>query len=163
MAKPKITSLVNIETLVEEYNTLREEKKRIESRMKTLSEDIKGYAETHGSKDDKGSFYCDSSSYSFGKVAKKSVSFITDKALSFFKTHNMHDAIKIVETIDEDAVEKYISDGSLSYSDLESITQTKTTYAVDVKKKEVVEDEVSETTIPIAASKKPVHKLKGRS
>ena len=46
MAK-KVTSPVQIDSLLVEYDRLREEKKTIEARMKKLSEDIKKYAEAN--------------------------------------------------------------------------------------------------------------------
>lgn len=159
MAK-KVTSMVSIDSLLLEYNKLREEKKTIEARMKKLSEDIKDYAEKNGVKDDKGSFYAENNSFTFGKQAKKSISFIQDKALEFFKKRKLVEAIKVVETIDEEAVEKYIKDGAITFKDLEEITETKVTYAIDIKKKEEM-PEVEQTTVQLVASKKPKLNLKG--
>ena len=82
-----------------------------------------------------------------------------DKAIEFFKAHNLHDAIKITEVIDEDAVERYINQGEITFEDLESITETKVTYAIDLKKKEDM-PVVEETTVQMAASKKPKPILK---
>ena len=154
MKKLSIGSQQSIDAKVQEYYRLREEAKSIKSRMDTLAKEIKSYASTHGEKDDKGSFYCDNGQFMFGQQAKKSISFIRDKAIEFFKTHGMLDAVKITEVIDEEAVEKYINDGSLSFEDLEGITETKTTYAIDLKKKEDM-PVVEETTVSLAASKKP--------
>lgn len=144
----------SIDSKVQEYYRLREEAKTIKSRMDTLAKEIKAHASAHGVKDDKGSFYCDNGTFMFGQQAKKSVSFIRDKAIEFFKTHGMLEAVKTTEVIDEEAVEKYINDGSLTFEDLESITETKTTYAIDLKKKEDM-PVVEETTVSLAASKKP--------
>ena len=144
----------SIDDKVQEYYRLREEAKTIKNRMDTLAKEIKDYAGVNGTKDDKGSFYCDNGTFMFGQQAKKSVSFVFDKAIEFFKTHGLLDAIKTTEVIDEDAVERYINDGKITFDDLESITQTKVTYAIELKKKEdmpVVED----TTVAIAASRKP--------
>lgn len=139
---------------VAEYDALRTQSKTIKSRMDTLAKDIKKYAETYGVKDDKGSYYCDNGAYQFGQQAKKSVSFVPDKALDFLKSHGFTDAIKTVETIDEDVVERLVGDGAITFEDLESITQTKVTYAIDLKKKEDM-PVVEETTVTLAASKKP--------
>lgn len=159
MAK-KVTSPVQIDSLLVEYDRLREEKKTIDTRMKKLSEEIKKYAEANGVKNDKGSFYSENDSFTFGKMAKKSVSLIQDKAIEFFKRRKLLNAIKVVETIDEDAVEKYINEGKISFEELESITDTKVSYSIDIKKKEVMQ-EVEEVVVPLVASKKPKLSVKG--
>ena len=94
-------SVDDINSKVAEYNALREQAKTIKSRMDTLAKEIKEYASQNGVKDDKGSYYCDNGSFMFGQQAKKSVSFIVDKAIEFFKTNGLHEAVKIVEVIDE--------------------------------------------------------------
>lgn len=144
----------SIDAKVQEYYRLREESKTIKSRMDTLAKEIKEYANKNGVKDDKGSFYCDNGTFQFGQQAKKSVTFVLDKALEFFKSHGLTDAVKTVEAIDEEAVERYINEGRVTFDDLESITQTKVTYAIDLKKKEDM-PVVEETTVAMAASKKP--------
>lgn len=144
----------SINDKVQEYYRLREEAKTIKSRMDTLAKEIKEYSSQHGVKDDKGSFYCDNGTFQFGQQAKKSVTFVVDKAIEFFKKNGLVDAVKTTEVIDEDAVERYINEGRVTFDDLESITQTKVTYAIDLKKKEDM-PVVEETTVPIAASKKP--------
>ena len=150
----------DINSKVAEYHALREQAKTIKSRMDTLAKEIKEYAGKNGVKDDKGSFYCDNGSFMFGQQAKKSVSFIVDKAIEFFKSNGLHEAVKTVEVIDEEAVGRYVDEGRVTYDDLESITQTKTTYAIDLKKKEEM-PVVEETTVSIAASKKPKLSPKG--
>lgn len=150
----------DINSKVAEYNALREQAKTIKSRMDILAKEIKEYASKNGVKDDKGSFYCDNGTFMFGQQAKKSVTFIVDKAIEFFKSNGLYEAVKTVEVIDEDAVGRYVDDGRVTYDDLESITQTKTTYAIDLKKKEEM-PVVEETTVSIAASKKPKLSAKG--
>ena len=144
----------SIDSQVQEYYRLREEAKTIKNRMDALAKEIKEYASANGVKDDKGSTYCDNGTFMFGQQAKKSVSFKKDVAIVFFKSKGLLDAIKITEVIDEDAVEKYIGEGLITFEDLESITETKVTYAIDLKKKEDM-PVVEETTVAIAASKKP--------
>lgn len=143
-----------IDEKVREYDKLRSESKLIKSRMDALSKEIKEFATLNGVKDDKGSFYYDNGAFLFGSQAKKSVSFKEKEAIEFFKTRGLLDAVKITEVIDEDAVEKYINDGAISFEDLESITETKVSYAIDLKKKEEL-PVVEETTVSVAASKKP--------
>ena len=149
----KIVSLP-IESVLNEYNSLREEKKKIESRMSALAKQIKEDAEARGVKDDKGSFYAENDNFIYGKQCKKSVSFDKDKAISYFKNHGYEDCIDTVEVINEAAVEGHVNSGDISFEDLEDITTTKVSYAVDVKKKEEM-SEVQQTTVSMAASKKP--------
>ena len=153
-AKTKATTIsLPVGTLLEEYYSLREQKKTIEDRMKYLADLIKANAENVGVKDDKGSYYAEDERYVYGKQCKKSVSFDKDKAIEFFKSHGYDECIETVEVINEDAVENLINTGDISFEDLESITTTKVTYAIDIKKKEDM-PEVSQTEVPLAASKK---------
>jgi len=152
----KTVDLIPIEQVLQEYDKLRSEKSKLESRLKTLSEDIKSYAEQHGSKNDVGSFYGETDAFIYGKQAKKSISFNVDKTLDFLKQHELSKAIVTVETLDEKAIEQYVADGRISISDLEDITNTKVIYAVDVKKKEEMPVVESVTVpAPVAASRKP--------
>ena len=154
-AKTKATSIsLPIGSLLEEYNSLREQKKTIEDRMKYLADLIKADAEKVGVKDDKGSFYAEDEQFIYGKQCKKSVSFDKDKAIEFFKNHGYDDCVDTVEVINEEAVEGRVNSGDISYEDLESITSTKVTYAIDIKKKEEM-PVVEQTEAPLAASKKP--------
>ena len=57
--------------------------------------------------------------------------------------------------LDESAIERYVSEGEVTVEDLEDITNTSVTYAIDLRKKEEVVDEVTESTVSIAASRKP--------
>ena len=153
-AKGKVTQIVPVGMLLTEYNTLREQKKTIEDRMKYLSDQIKSNAERVGVKDDKGSYYAEDDNFIYGKQAKKSVSFDKDKTIQYLKDHKLNDCIDTVEVINENAVETHINSGDISFEDLEDITVTKVTYAIDIKKKEEM-PEVEQTSVPMAASKKP--------
>ena len=143
-----------IGSLLEEYYSLREQKKTIEDRMKYLADQIKANAEKVGVKDDKGSFYAEDEQYVYGKQCKKSVSFDKDKAIEYFKIHGYDECIDTVEVINEEAVESRINTGDISFEDLEAITNTKVSYAIDIKKKEDI-PEVEQTEVAMAASKKP--------
>ena len=144
---------VSISTMLTEYESLRAQKKIIEDRMKVLAEQIKADAEKVGVKDDKGSFYAENEYFIYGKQCKKSVSFNQEKALSFFKDRGYTDCIDTVEVINEEAVEGHINTGDISFEELEEITVTKVTYAIDLKKKEDM-PVVEEKEVPLAASKK---------
>lgn len=153
-AKTKATVIqMPIGKLLEEYHSLREQKKTIEDRMKYLADQIKENAESTGVKDDKGSYYAENEQYVYGKQCKKSVSFDTDKALSYFKNHGFEECIDTVEVINEEAVEGRINAGDISFEDLESITTTKVSYAIDIKKKEDM-PVVEQTEVAMVASKK---------
>ena len=155
-AKAKTTAVefpVSIEVMLNEYDSLRGQKKTIEDRMKVLSDQIKAYAEKNGVKDDKGSYYAENEQYVYGKQCKKSVSFNVEKALDFFKENGYEDCINTVEVINEEAVEAHINEGDISFEELESITTTKVQYAIDIKKKEDM-PVVEQTEVPLAASKK---------
>lgn len=142
------------EAKVREYDALREQAKTIKNRMDVLAAELKDIAEKHGVKNDSGSFYVESSEFIFGKQAKKTVSFDTDTAVEFFTRRGFHDCVKTVKVINEGAVESRVSNGDISYSDLESITKTKVSYAIDVKRKEAM-PEVEQSSVTVAASRKP--------
>ena len=153
-AKSKATVIsLPIGAMLSEYDSLREQKKKIEDRMKYLADQIKANAEKVGVKDDKGSFYAEDEQFIYGKQCKKSVSFNQEKALSYFRDHGYDDCITTVEVINEEAVESRINTGDISFEDLEDITTTKVSYAIDLKRKEEMA-EVELTEVPIAASKK---------
>ena len=153
-AKSKATVIsLPIGAMLSEYDSLREQKKKIEDRMKYLADQIKANAEKVGVKDDKGSFYAEDEQFIYGKQCKKSVSFNQEKALSYFRDHGYDDCITTVEVINEEAVESRINTGDISFEDLEDITTTKESYAIDLKRKEEM-SEVEQTEVPIAASKK---------
>lgn len=141
----------DINSAVSEYYALRERKKVIDARMKSLSERIKSYSQSHGATSDTGSYYCENDTYYFGSVSKKSVSLDQEKALQYLKSHGMEDAIKSVEVVDEQVLEQYIADGSITAKDIESISSVKSTYSLDVKKKEEVPDIQQ---VPLAASRR---------
>lgn len=147
-------TVVSIEQKVTEYDKLRAQSKTIKSQMDKLSAQIKDSAEKLGTKDDKGSYFYETDQYIFGKVAKKSVSFSEEKAIKFFKKKGLDKCIDIVEVINEEAVSGYVSSGDITYEELDDITQTKTTFAVDVKKKEEM-PEIEQTRVPLVASAKP--------
>lgn len=153
-AKSKATVIsLPIGAMLSEYDSLREQKKKIEDRMKYLADQIKANAEKVGVKDDKGSFYAEDEQFIYGKQCKKTVSFNQEKALSYFRDHGYDDCITTVEVINEEAVESRINTGDISFEDLEDITTTKVSYAIDLKRKEEM-SEVEQTEVPIAASKK---------
>ena len=149
--KSTVSPLVPIGTLLERYSRVMDEKKTIEAELKKLSEEIKEAAEKTGVKDDRGSYYASTDNFVYGKVAKKSVSFDEAKAIAFVKSHGFNDCVRTIEVLDESAVESRVNSGDITYDELEGITVTKVTYAVDVKPKEEM-PEVEE--YPVAAKRR---------
>ena len=132
----KSAPIASVDSKVEEYSFLRSQAKTIKSRMDALAKEIKSYAEKCGVKDDKGSFYCENDRFIFGNQARKSVSLKQEETLSFLKENGYTEAIKVVETVDESVFERLMSEGKISFEDVESLTNVKVTYAIDIKEKE---------------------------
>jgi len=130
--------MINI--LVEEYNKLSEQSKLIDSRKKELSKQIKEYAQKEGTKDDKGSYYSENDNYLFGSVARKSVKLNRERAETLLKSKKLwKEVVVVVEEIDENKVESLVAEDLISFEELESMTDVKTTYSVLVKPKETKE------------------------
>lgn len=155
-AVKEIATKANIEDLLLEYDSLREREKAIKKRKETISDMLKDFAVREGVEDDKGSSYFDSTSYVLGRIAKKSISFDKSKSLLLFSSKGLDDCVTYEPSINEDAVEKHIASGDISYDELQSITKEKVTYSVSVVQKESM-PEVKETFV---ASKKPKLSLK---
>lgn len=151
-----------VESFVAEYAQLSKQSKVIENRKKLLSEAIKAYAQTNGTKDDKGSCYCESDYFTFGAQCKKSISLDEEKAKDFIKAKGFDDCLKTVIKVDEDALERRVSTGDITQKELESITNSNITYAVTVKAKETIEEmpEVQQTETVAASRRKPLLKKK---
>ena len=152
MAVKKV--IVPIEQALDEYALLKKQEKIITDRKAYLATIIKEHAEKFGVKDDKGSFYASNDTYQWGKQAKTSVSFKEEEAIHFFKEKGYKECIKVVETLDQDAVALRLSVGDVTPDDIENITTKKTTYAVDVKIKEEITATVEETSLPKASMRK---------
>ena len=156
--KKAVLDRATIESMVAEYNELRVREKTIAERKKVLSEAIKNFVKENGVKDSKGSFYAENNDFTYGAMCKKSIKFDTEKAVSFFESINHKECIEYVPTVNEDAVEQLVADGVIDTDALETITKTTTTYSVDVRAKNEEMPEVEVSTI--AASKKPVKKIR---
>lgn len=143
-----------IDSLVEQYDKFRSEKKIVETRLAELSNQIKEYAQKNGEKDDKGSFYCENASYSFGAQAATSVRLDSDSAIEFLESRGFTSCVKtkVVKELDEAKIDELLESGDISDEDFRRFIKVSTRYSVVVKKKEEVEEvEVTE----IAASKRP--------
>lgn len=160
MLKSKVTKLkqkktpdVNIESIVEEYNNILAQEKLLSKRKKELADAIKDFAVSNGDQDAKGSHYYETGNdYVIGNLASHSISLNTEKAKELCVSKGIYkDVVKISESIDEDKLEKYVGD-TISYEELQSVTNIKDTYRVLVKKKEVPSD--MPVVQQMAASKK---------
>ena len=140
-----------------EYSELSKQIKLLDERKKSLGDTIKCYAMDNGSKDDKGSFYCEKDNFTFGAQCKKSVSLNEDKAMEFLESKGFTECIKMVAKVDEEALEKRCSTGDITPEELESITTSRVSYAVTVKSIGEM-PEVQQTEV-VAASRKPTRKL----
>lgn len=136
---------------VEEYDVLREQSKNIKKRMDSLASQVKQYVVENGVKDDSGSLYSENDQYIFGQQSRKSVSLDQEKTLAFLKTLGLVDAIKTIEVLDVEAFERYVDSDTISYEDVEKLSTIKVTYAIDIKKKEVMEEA---EVFPIAAKRR---------
>ena len=151
--KPKIIpDESTIAVLVEEYNSLSSQEKVIKARKSELSTIIKDYAMSKGTKDDKGSFFSENETFTFGAQCKRQVTFDVEKAVNFFESKGFEDCYRLVPEIKEDAVESRLEKGDITYEQFSKITNVSTNYAVSVKAKKVIVD-AQETTI--SAKKKP--------
>lgn len=131
-----------IELIVREYVSCREQKKALEERMKTLSEEIKNYAMSNAKKNDKGSYYLQDDTYTYGMSNRKSVKLDTDKALDFVKKNGFNNAIIVREEIDEDVISALVASGDITPEELEALTTVKETMSVYVGKNEDVSAEI---------------------
>lgn len=141
----------SVESLVREYDELREKESKIKARKEQIAKDIKEYALSHGTKSNTGSCYCECGDFTYGAQAKTSITF-TEGAVNFLENRGLDIAVKVVKQVDGDKINDLIEQGKMTVDDLRSITTSKTTYSIDVKKKKAVEDVAEE--VPVAASRK---------
>lgn len=132
-----------INEVVQEYDTIRVQEKTLKERKKYLADIIKDYAQEHGVKDDTGSLYCDSDSFIYGATAVKKTTLDEEKALEYLKASKdpeVNACVVTKEYVNEDAVEECITKGLLTVEEVQKLVNTKVSYSVSVKEKEVIED-----------------------
>lgn len=139
LKKPQLTQK-NIESLGREYAELSQTIIQLDSRKKELADLIKKGAEEFGVKDDKGSFYLESDEYVMGKVSRQSFSLDQEKAVKTLESLGLGDLVDVVTTkvVNEDKLNKAVSEGRVSFDTVEGFTNVKTSYSVLVKEKEEV-------------------------
>lgn len=148
-----------IEGILEEYQTINDKMKVLDKRKKEIAKLIKEYSNTNGVKNSTGSMYCENDKFVFGQQARKSVKLNFDRAKDFFMERKLWDRVRVIkEDINEDEVEKLVADHLMTMEDLESIVDTKVTYAVSIKEKTVQATEMPE--VQVASTKKKTLKRK---
>lgn len=145
--------------MVSEYQELKKKEKVIAERKKLLADNIKAYAQENGTKDSNGNVYVETDSYIFGSQCRKSVSLDEAKAMKLFNLKGFDECIELKPVINEKAVELRLAQGDITPEEIESVSKTKTTMAIDVREKEEVV-EIQQTKATIAAQKKPKLKLR---
>lgn len=140
--------------MAKQYAELSSQIKLLEESKKELSTAIKEASEELGVKDSKGSFFCDTSEYITGKVAKKSVTLNESLAIPFLKGKGLNNCIETVtlEKVNEKCLSNAVSEGKITQKEFESLCNIKTTYSVSVQKKEEMPE--VDVTHCVAASKK---------
>lgn len=159
MALKKIVTPVFTEEeafkLSKEYSDLSAQIKLMEEKKKFLADKLKVCAEKYGVKDDKGSYYLESDNFIVGKVARKSIKLDNDLAVSSLEALGLGDVIDFVKTVNEEKLEKAISESRLSIEDVKSFTKETVSYSVLVKEKqEMPEVDVSEVSVAKKKGKK---------
>ena len=138
-----------------QYLDLSEQIKVLEAKKKELAEKLKECATHYGVKDDKGSYYCETETCIYGRVAKKSVRIDQAKAVNTLNKMGRSDLVEQVVTyqVNEDKLEEAIQKGEVSIDTVESFTDINTSYSVSVKKIEVGE-EIAQSSLKKASRKK---------
>jgi len=154
----KVTSIFSkkdYQSMGEEYLEVSAQIKELESKKKALAEKLKEGAESFGVKDDKGSFYCDTDSCIFGKVAKKSVRLDQEKAVDVLERKGLGDVVDVITTkvVNEERLTSAVQSGRISLEEVEDFTNVSTSYSVSVTEKKTVTAEVEQTTLKAARKK----------
>lgn len=142
-SKTKVQPLFSAEDIGrmgKEYADISAQIKKLEEQKKALADKIKSGAEQFGVQDDKGSFYLESDSYVMGKVAKKSFKIDQEKAVNVLESMGLGDVVDevVVKTVNEDRLQKAVSEKRITLNDVEDFTNVSTSYSVLVKEKEAM-------------------------
>lgn len=141
--KKKVSIVITKEEylmMADEYAQLSAQIKILEDKKKSLSEKLKEGATQYGVKDDNGSFYITSPTYTIGRIARKSITF-KDSAIAYLKKKKLYDKcvdVETIEKINEDKLKKQVENGKLNLADLRNITDENVTYSVSVKATEEI-------------------------
>jgi hypothetical protein len=135
----------NPESIINELETLKANKKLIEKREEELKKELGVILEAEGTKDNKGSFNLIIGDIKAQKQARKTVKLNPEKAEELFKELGIwKDVTETKTVIKDDLVEQAVVDEKLSMDDLEKVTDIKVTYAIVIGKYEPEQDEMPE-------------------
>lgn len=146
--KTKVVSR-SIDEIVYELTALKDRMKDIKKREDELKLQLGTILEGEGTKDSKGSFKMIVGDKLAQKQARKSVSINRERAEKFFKSIAIwDDVIEIKEEIKDELVEQALLAEKFTMSELEEITDVKTTYAIVVTDyKPADSDEMPEVSV----------------
>ena len=134
---------VNVYDKIKMLKSILEEKAQLEKIEKVLKEEINAYFENIP-KDSFGNRYVETpDGLKLKREIRKKVAINEAKAKKFFKGIKRYADVareEIIVTFNEDAIEQLIAEGAMTLEDLNSITDTKVSYAT-VFPKEVKEEE----------------------
>lgn len=151
-SKKKYTKQV-ADQMATEYAELSAKIKALTETKNELSAKIKECALELGSKNNEGSSIFDTGSFTIANNVVSRVELDDEKAISFAKKNGFDDCVKIVEAIDEKALEKHYKSGDISDKQMKDLTNISVSYRVSVKKNELM-PEIEQ----VAASRKKVRK-----
>lgn len=131
-----------IDDFVQEYSSVSAQIKTLEERKKSLSAMIKSYAKEHGTKDDKGSYFCENDNFIYGVVSKSKM-VARENIISLLKEMGREDCIQCVELPYLEVIDKYHDEGIFTDDDISKLFEVKEmTPSISVKeKKELTEIE----------------------
>ena len=138
-----------------EYAEVSKQIKVLEDRKKLLAAKIKDGAVKFGTLDDKGSSYLEVNGFIAGNVSKVSMSLDQKKGVEYLEKKGLGDLVDVeeVKTINEDRLEKAVSEKRLTLDEVEGFTNKTQSYQVSVKAVEEM-PEVEQSNLSLAASKK---------
>lgn len=148
-----------INNLVQEYHDLKTRKAQIDKRMKEVTKDIKDYLSKNVQADAKGNRYLEDDKFTFGTMARKTITLDQDKARVYFAQQGLLDDVLEVQTfVSEDKIAKLVMDGKITEEDVQALANVKTTYAIDIKEKKV--EEIVDVEVASSPKKKMLPKRK---
>lgn len=148
-----------INNLVQEYHDLKTRKAQIDKRMKEVTKDIKDYLSKNVQADAKGNRYLEDDKFTFGTMARKSITLDQDKARVYFAQQGLLDDVLEVQTfVSEEKIAKLVMDGKITEEDVQALANVKTTYAIDIKEKKV--EEIVDVEVASSPKKKMLPKRK---
>lgn len=148
-----------INGLVQEYHDLKTRKAQIEKRMKEVTKDIKDYLSKNVQADAKGNRYLEDDKFTFGTMARKTITLDQDKARVYFAQQGLLDDVLEVKTfVSEEKIAKLVANGLITEEDVQALANVKTTYAIDIKEKKA--EEIVDVEVASSPKKKMLPKRK---